>query len=207
MPYKLILLILLYLPNSAFSQSNTLLVIGDSLSAAYGIDEQQGWVALLQKKLDKIESNYQVINASISGETSAGGLSRLPQLLQKTNPTIVIITLGANDGLRGLPLKQMRDNLSQMIQLSQKHGRQVLLAGMQLPPNYGKIYNQNFFNSFSILAKEEKTAYLPFLLTGLVNQKKWFQPDGLHPVAAAQPIILENIWTHLQTLVAQNRDR
>ncbi len=202
MPYKFALLLLFFLPTLVFSQGKTLLIIGDSLSAAYGINEQQGWPHLLQQRLDEEKYNYQVINASISGETSAGGLSRLPQLLQKTNATVTIIALGANDGLRGLPLKQMRKNLRLMIQLSYDYGNQVLLAGMLLPPNYGKVYNQSFFRSFAALAEEQETAYLPFLLKGLENEKKFFQADGLHPTAAAQKKILENIWNPLQELIS-----
>jgi len=200
MPRKILILFLLLIPLCAHGQS-TLLVLGDSLSAAYGIKEQEGWVALLATRLKTTTPAYQVTNASISGETTAGGLTRLPQLLQEIDPRIVIIALGANDGLRGLSLKDMRHNLRQMIELSQQHGSRVLLVGMELPPNYGPAYSQLFHQSFEQLAEQEKVTYHPFLLAGLGEKKELFQADGLHPVAAAQPQILDNIWSKLETMI------
>lgn len=199
---SLLLMALLLLAIPAYSQS-TILVLGDSLSAAYGIDEQDGWVSLLDKRIAQERPQYRVINASISGETTAGGLSRLPQLLQQTETDILVLALGANDGLRGLSLKQMRNNLKQMIGIAHKSGSRVLLVGMQLPPNYGKVYSQLFFQSFEDIAKNHEVAHLPFLLEGIARQKGLFQADGLHPTAAAQSKIMSNVWRVLGKLFKQ----
>ena len=196
---SLVLTLLFCSPASANSQ--TLLVIGDSLSAAFGIEQQQGWVALLQSRLHQEAHDYQVINASISGETTSGGLSRLPSLLQDYQPGIVIIALGANDGLRGLSLKQMQANLNSMIAQSKHEGAAVLLVGMQLPPNYGPAYTQLFHDTFNQLSESQNVPLLPFLLQGIGSDKGMFQQDGLHPTAEAQPIILNNVWQSLSQLL------
>lgn len=169
--------------------NTTLLVWGDSLSAAYGIPVEKGWVSLLQ---DKYPDLY-VVNGSISGETTQGGLNRLPQALEKHKPNIVLIELGANDGLRGFPMKTMRKNLQEMIELAQKKGAKIILAGMKIPPNYGVKYTQLFENSYSELAEKYDVALIPFLLDKIADKFELVQPDGLHPTAAAQVIILENV--------------
>lgn len=165
------------------------------------MDLAQGWVHLLANKLKQEAFPYQVINASISGDTSHGGLSRLPASLHKHQPQIVIIELGANDGLRGLPLQELRQNLAQMIQLSTAAGAKVLLLGMRLPPNYGPIYTRAFEEIFSTLAREYDTGLLPFFLDGIANQRKLFQADNLHPSTEAQAILLNNIWQKLLPLL------
>ncbi len=183
------------------ANSPTLLVLGDSLSAAYGIEPQQGWVALLQKRLDQENHDYKVINASISGETTSGGVSRLPSLLQRYQPYIVILVLGANDGLRGLSLKQIQMNLNSMIEQSKARGTAVLLVGMQLPPNYGPAYTQQFHDTFKGVASSKNVPLIPFLLDGIGKDKSLFQQDGLHPTAKAQDKILSNIWPNLEPLL------
>lgn len=179
----------------------TILVVGDSLSAAYQMDPAQGWVSLLAGRLSENGLSYRVINASISGDTSHGGLSRLPTSLQKYHPQIVILELGANDGLRGLPLQELRHNLAQMIQLSQAAGARVLLLGMQLPPNYGPAYTRGFRDIFSSLAREYDTGLLPFFLAGVATTRSLIQADNLHPRAEAQPLLLDNVWPHLLPLI------
>ena len=187
--------------SSVSANSPNLLVLGDSLSAAFGIEQQQGWVALLQKRLDQQNHDYQVINASISGETSSGGLTRLPALLQRYQPSVVIIALGANDGLRGLSVKQMHANLNSMIEHSKQQGATVLLIGMRLPPNYGSAYTRLFHDTFTQLAASQNVALMPFLLDGIGADKSMFQQDGLHPTAKAQAMILDNVWGNLRPLL------
>jgi acyl-CoA thioesterase-1 len=178
----------------------TILVYGDSLSAAYGIPQSAGWVALLGERLKQRKSNYTVVNASISGETSAGGAARIASALASSKPAIVIVELGANDGLRGLPVGQMKKNLTAIVQVSKREGARVVLVGMQLPPNYGVPYVEDFRAAFRDLARDERVAFVPFLLEGL-DQREQFQVDALHPTAAAQPILLENVWRKIATLV------
>lgn len=196
--YQLLLTISLLLAAPTTTLAATLLVMGDSLSAAYGIPSQAGWVSLLQQQL---QPGHNVINASISGETTAGGAARLSPLLQRHQPDIVIIELGANDGLRGLPIKEMRKNLEQMIQQSQAAGAEVLLIGLRLPPNYGPAYTRSFEESYSALAKQYRARLLPFLFAGLEDSSRDFQADNLHPTAAAQPILLNNVWPQLAPLL------
>jgi len=186
---------------SSLSQAATLLVFGDSLSAGYGIPREQSWPALLAERLTKEGKPYTVVNASISGETTAGGRARLKAALKQHHPSLVIIELGANDGLRGLPLDQMRDNLTAMTRLSQSMGAKVLLVGMRLPPNYGLDYVSRFERTFPEVAKKEKIALLPFLLEPISQESSAFQQDGLHPVAAAQGRILNHVWTVLKPLL------
>ncbi len=179
----------------------SILVFGDSLSAAYGIAQSRGWVALLGERLKRERSDYIVVNASISGETTAGGVSRLGDLLKKNHPGIVVLELGANDGLRGLPVAQMKKNLSAMIEQAHKSGARVLLVGMKLPPNYGPDYTQAFESAFADAAKRHQAAYLPFFLEGVADKEEYFQPDRIHPTAEAQPIIAERVWKALQPLL------
>ncbi len=178
-----------------------ILVMGDSLSASHGIDQQQGWVSLLAARLQREGFPHHVVNASISGETSAGGLSRLGPALARHQTAIVIIELGANDGLRGLPLAQMRDNLQKMIATAKNRDAGILLIGMRLPPNYGPRYTRDFQNIYLKLAKENAIAVLPFLLEGVSEKRQWMQADNLHPNAAAQPRLLENVWPSLLPLL------
>ena len=188
---------LIALPVSA---AQTILVLGDSLSAGYGIRPQQAWPALLGERLQRERLDYSVANLSISGETTAGGRARIEAALRQHKPAVVILALGANDGLRGLPILQMRSNLEAMIDASRRTGARVLLAGMRLPPNYGP-YADQFADSFSLLARNRKTALLPFLLEPIASSSQWFQADQLHPTADAQPLILDHLWPALRPLL------
>jgi acyl-CoA thioesterase-1 len=179
----------------------SILVYGDSLSAAYGIAQARGWVALLEERLKRERPDYIVVNASISGETSAGGLARIRKALEQHRPQIVILELGANDGLRGLPVAEMRKNLGAMIERSQKAGARVLLVGMQMPPNYGPDYTSAFESAFAELAKRHKTAFVPLLLEDFAEKPELFQPDRIHPTEAAQPLMLERVWKALAPLL------
>lgn len=183
--------------------SPTLLVFGDSLSAAYGIGQQAGWVALLQERLRQKRVDYTVVNASVSGETTSGGAARITAALATYKPAIVVVALGANDGLRGLPLGQMRDNLAVIVAAAQKSGSRVLLAGMKMPPNYGPRYTQDFEQTYVALARQFKCALAPFLLEGVAGKRELFLDDNLHPTAQAQPVILENVWKGLAPMLAR----
>lgn len=186
------------------AKPSTILIMGDSLSAEYGLARGTGWVNLLQARLQERHMPGTVINASISGETTSGGRTRLEPLLRQHQPTHVVIELGANDALRGLPLKSSRDNLLAMIDASQKAGAQVVLVGMMVPPNYGKRYTQDFAAMFEQLAKERHTALVPFLLKGIADRpdaREWFQADGIHPLAKGHPIMLDQVWAALSPLL------
>lgn len=181
------------------------LVVGDSLSAEYGLPRGQGWVALLQARLRDLGSSAQVINASISGDTTAGGVQRLPSLLEQHQPRLVLIELGANDALRGLPLTQTRRNLEHMIALCQKASARVVLIGIRVPPNYGAQYTQELAQLYADLAHAEHVALVPFLLHGVADvpdARHWFQPDGLHPIAQAEPLLLDNVWKAVGPILA-----
>lgn len=180
-----------------------MLIWGDSLSAGYGIAQDRAWPVLLGKKLLAEGYRHSVNNASISGETTAGGLARLPEALARTKPTIVVIELGANDGLRGLPIKAMQSNLDAMIQLSSKAGARVLLVGIRMPPNFGPVYTQKFQQTYAELASKHKTALLPFLMEGFADKADMFQADQLHPTAEAQSLLLGNIWPALKPLLGK----
>lgn len=180
------------------AQAATILVLGDSLSAGYGLQRDQGWVDLLGKK---VAGQHQVVNASISGETSSGGRSRLAALLQRHHPQLVVVELGGNDALRGLPLDTTRDNLLAIVQQSQQAGAKVLLVGMQMPPNYGKAYNEKFVALYPSVAKQQNVPLLPLLLAPLAGKREAFQADGIHPVAAAQPMLLDAVWPYLKPLL------
>ena len=177
------------------------LVMGDSLSAAYGIEQRAGWVSLLQARLD---GKARVVNASISGETTSGAAARLPDLLGQHRPEIVVLELGGNDGLRGLPPGQMRANLAAMIEQSQAADAEVLLLGIDIPPNYGRAYRDAFTGVFTRLADEHDLPLVPFLLEGVALEDDLMQDDGIHPTAAAQPRILENVWPALVPLLEEN---
>ncbi len=185
--------------------ANTILIMGDSLSAAYGIQLELGWVNLLQNKLkleQTGEKSWHIINASVSGETTTGALARLPELLDKHKPQLCIIELGANDGLRGMPLNTMHENLNKMIAQCKQYG-QPLLIGMRLPPNYGKKYTEKFRQIFKLVSTNNEIALLPFLLEGFSKENKYFQADGFHPTAAAQEKILANVWPVLFPLLSK----
>lgn len=181
--------------------ADTVLVVGDSISAAFGLDTRQGWVSLLEKRLAEQGFEYRVVNASISGDTSAGGAARLPRLLAEHQPNLVIIELGGNDGLRGLPPAQLQQNLAAMVEASRDSGAQVVLLGMLLPPNYGARYTTAFAEVFSRLAEEQQIPLVPFFLEGVGGVPGMMQADGLHPAAQAQPVLLENLWPTLKPLL------
>lgn len=183
------------------AESKTLLVLGDSISAAYGMSLEQGWVALLEERLEKSHPQYRVVNASISGETTGGGLRRLPDLLQRYQPTIVLLELGGNDGLRGYPPANIRDNLSGMTRLAQDAGAEVLLLAMEIPPNYGARYTEAFRNSFTLVAEETGARALPFILDGIATDDSLMQEDGIHPTVEAQPLLLDRLLPSLLELL------
>lgn len=195
------LLIFVAWSSPALAENSKILIYGDSLSAAYGISPQQGWVALLQKKLQCEQYHYEVINASISGETTSSGASRIAATLKKTKPAIVILALGANDGLRGLPIKEMTANLNTIIKQSKKNRAKVVLVGMKIPPNYGSQYTKAFILSYRQLSNQHKIPLVPFMLDSVAAKPHLIQDDGLHPNAQAQRIILENIWPKLKLLL------
>lgn len=186
-------------PVPAFAR--TLLVVGDSLSAAYGIDVKSGWVAQLQQRLRRDQADYTVINASISGDTTANGRVRLPQALAQHRPSVVVIELGGNDGLRGLPLAEMKKNLAAMVRVAKAGGARVVLVGIKLPPNYGVRYTQDFERVYRELAKEQRVTLVPHLLDNVAGTDGLMQPDGIHPTAAAQARMLDNVWPTLRPLL------
>jgi acyl-CoA thioesterase-1 len=186
---------------SAYSAPKTLLVLGDSLSAEYGLSRGAGWVALMQQRLQEQHIGDDVVNASISGETTSGGRTRLPALLDKYHPAVVVIELGANDGLRGLPVAAAEANLRAMDAAAKSAGARVLLVGIRIPPNYGRDYTDKFFAMYGKLSTDLKTPLVPFMLDGVADKPQLFQADRLHPLAEAHPAILNNIWPHLQPLL------
>jgi len=187
---------------SAQAEAPVILVFGDSISAGYGLAHvEQGWVELLKTRLNAQGYGYQVVNASVSGETTAGGLARLPRALELHHPKIVVLELGGNDGLRALPIAQMRSNLTQMVDLASAAGAKVLLLGMRMPPNYGPQYTEQFSMVFSDLAGEKKLPLVPFLLTDIALSPTLLQGDDIHPNAAGQPILVENVWPTLKSLL------
>lgn len=186
---------------SALAQAATVLVLGDSLSAGYGLRAEEAWPAHLQRKLESLPGEHRVINASVSGETTAGGRSRLPHALATHSPDVLVIELGANDGLRGLPLATMQDNLLAMIDAAQAAKVAVVLVGMQLPPNYGPNYANKFREVFAGVAEARDVPFVPFLLEGFGADREMFQNDGIHPTAAAQPRIVANVWPALVPLL------
>jgi len=195
---------LLCLPLAAWA-GGTILVYGDSLSAAYGLPQDAGWAALLQARLKQQSLDYTVSNVSVSGETTSGGAARIAQALKAHRPKVIIVELGANDGLRGLPPREMRANLAQILSASRRAKARVLLVGMRMPPNYGASYTHEFAAVYTDLAREYRTALVPYLLQGMDQQRALFQADDLHPTATAQPILLENVWKSLLPLLKQAR--
>lgn len=201
MKIRFILLIMGILMSNAIKAQENILILGDSLSAGYGLKAEQNWVNILQQRLNQQYPDYKIINASISGDTTANGLNRLPAALKLSQPKIIIIELGANDGLRGLPLGYAKNNLEKIIKASQQKTSQILLLGIKIPPNYGKKYTQAFAEIFPQLAEQYELALVPFMLEGVSGNPKYIQTDGLHPNAQAQALILDNIWPYLQTLL------
>jgi len=183
------------------ADARTLLVVGDSLSAAYGIDPRQGWVALLEHRLKRGQRNYTVVNASISGDTTANGATRLPELLTRYKPAVVIVELGGNDGLRGLPLSEMRRHLTRIVSQAQEQGASILLVGVEIPPNYGPVYTEKFRSVYREVAREQNVALVPSILAGIGIDRQQMQPDGIHPKADAQGRMLDNVWRKLQPLL------
>jgi acyl-CoA thioesterase-1 len=200
MVFALLCMAVLHAPHS-LANTPKILIVGDSLSAEYGLPRGTGWVSLLDKRLSYPQSSWSLINASISGETTAGGQARLATLLKTHQPQIVIIELGANDALRGLQLQTTEKNLRQMIQASKKSGARVLLLGMRIPPNYGADYSNQFFRLFAKLAESEQIEYVPFFLEKVADKVELFQADRIHPNTGAQSILLENIWPKLQPML------
>lgn len=196
-------LLILCLPYNAQAKEHRLLVLGDSISAAYGMSLEQGWVALLAQNLADREPAPEVINASISGETTGGGLRRLPALLAQHSPSLVILELGGNDGLRGFPLSALRSNLDQLVDLSQAAGAEVILVPMEIPPNYGARYTAGFRASFVDIAKATDSTLAPFLLEGVATNPALMQADGIHPSVEAQPLLLQNILPTVQAVLAE----
>lgn len=198
--YSLVLCLMLGLiPLTAMAES--IVVLGDSISAGYGIDAGRGWVSLLQQKFNDQHRDYVISNESISGDTSAGGLARIDQALARHKPAVVILELGANDGLRGLTPQIMKSNLTEMIQRSRKAGAKVLLLGMKIPPNYGKRYIEMFYNVYPQLSAELDVPLVPFILEDIALNPELMQADGLHPNELGQPLIAEKIWPYLQVLL------
>ena len=181
-----------------------ILVLGDSLSAGHGIDADRGWVTLLQKRLTREGYSWQVVNASVSGDTSSGGLSRLPGALRRYQPSLVIIELGGNDGLRGLDLNVMEHNLARAVTRARQAGARVLLVGVRMPPNYGPAYTRRFTRTYQAVAKRLDVAWVPNLLSGVDDRPGLMQQDGIHPLAKAQPRMLDNVWAHLRPLLRGN---
>jgi acyl-CoA thioesterase-1 len=188
-------------PHDALAAGKSILVFGDSLSAGYGLAVSRGWVALLEERLKRERIDYSVANASVSGDTSAGGLARIDAALARHRPAVVIVELGANDALRGLPVAQMKTNLATIVGRSKKSGARVLLVGMKMPPNFGPDYTAAFERTFAAVAQEEKVPLVPFMLEGFADNLDYFQPDRIHPNERAQPIILKTIWPKLAPLL------
>jgi acyl-CoA thioesterase-1 len=194
-------------PVTVFAAEKSILVFGDSVSAAYGIAQSRGWAALLGERLKREQPDYIVVNASVSGDTSSGGLARIGSALEKHKPAVVILELGGNDGLRGLPVAEMKKNLGAIIERSQKAGARVVVVGMRLPPNYGPDYTRVFESSFGELAKRYQAALVPFLMDGFAQKPELFQADQIHPTAAAQPVMEERVWKALRPLLRDGNAR
>jgi acyl-CoA thioesterase-1 len=190
---------------NAAAADRTILVFGDSLSAAYGLRAEQGWVALLDNRLRAQGYGYNVVNASVSGETTSGGLQRLPRALELNKPQILVLELGANDALRGLPLATAKDNLSKMVELGQRAGAQVLLVGMRIPPNYGPKYTADFVQMYRDLSTRYRVPLVPFLLESVALDRSRMQEDGLHPNALGEPAVLDTLWPQLVPLLKKDR--
>ncbi len=189
------------IPPSAALAASSILVLGDSISAGYGLAQGEGWVALLEQRIQRDKLDYRVVNASISGETTLGGLNRITPALKEHHPAVVIVALGANDGLRGNPLEDTRRNLIAIVKACRKAGAKVVIAGMRIPPNYGRIYARRFEGLFAEVARQQNVSLVPFMLKGFAEDRKLFQADGIHPAAGAQSLILDNVYHRLRPLL------
>jgi len=185
--------------------ARTILVFGDSLSAGYGLPTGSGWASLLEQRLKRDRLDYTVVNASISGETTLGGRNRIVAALAEHQPAVVIVQLGGNDGLRGNSIEDTRRNLIAIVEASRKSGAKVLLVGMRIPPNYGKVYTRRFEALYAEVARQQNASLVPFMLQGFADKREWFQSDGIHPAVEAQPRILDNIYRRLRALLAPRR--
>jgi acyl-CoA thioesterase I len=202
---RLVFLALVLAGVPALAQQPVVLVHGDSLGAGYGLPQGHSWVDLLQKRIAEEKLEYRVVNASISGETTLGGRNRLEALLRQHRPSVVIIELGANDGLRGQPVNAMRENLTAMVRAARKAGARALLIGMQIPPNYGQEYTRKFQDAFVQVARTERVPLVPFLLDGFADKRELFQQDGIHPTEQAQPLIMRTVWPKLEPLLQNDK--
>ncbi|MEX0619431.1 MAG: arylesterase [Pseudohongiellaceae bacterium] len=201
-PAAALCLVVLLIPAAYSAEpSRVLMIYGDSLSAAYGMEEEDGWVALLAEKIREQGYPYRVVNASVSGETTSGGLARLPAMLDAYDPELFLLELGGNDGLRGLPVDNIRQNLDAMVNLASESGARVILAGIQIPPNYGPRYTGPFFEQYAEIAANDDLPLIPFLIDGIAQQPELMQSDGIHPKAEAQRKIVENVWPVLKPLL------
>jgi acyl-CoA thioesterase-1 len=196
-----LLVVLMVAAPAASAADRSILVLGDSVSAAFGIPQARGWVALLAQRLKQERLDYSVVNASISGETTAGGLARLAPALEKNRPAVVIVELGGNDGLRGMPVAQMTKNLAAIAEQSRRSGARVVIVGMRVPPNYGAKYAGDFEAAFREVARSHGAPLVPFLFEGFAEKRDLFQPDGIHPTVEAQPLMLESVWKELRPLL------
>jgi len=184
-------------------QTPTILIVGDSISAGYGIQRDAGWVSLLQRRIDELDIAYRVVNASISGDTTAAALARLPQTLARHQPHVVVLELGGNDALRGYPVDTIAANLRELVDAAQRSGAAVLLLGMEIPPNYGARYTQAFAAMYTVVAADTNAVLVPFVLDGIATDPQLMQSDGIHPTAAAQSRLLDNVWPALQSLLGK----
>ena len=200
-----ILLLLILTAVTPVHAARTILVFGDSLSAGYGLPAGSGWVSLLEQRLKRDRLDYTIVNASISGETTLGGRNRIADALAQHKPAVVIVQLGGNDGLRGNPIEETRRNLIAIVGASRKAGAKVLLVGMRIPPNYGKVYTRRFEALFAEVARQQNASLVPFMLQGFADKPEWFQSDGIHPAVEAQPRILDNIYRRLRALLTTQR--
>lgn len=193
--------VLLWFSGATFAAQKVVLVLGDSLSAGYGLPTGQGWVDLLARRLAKEAPGWRVVNASISGETTLGGLTRLPPLLERHRPDVVVVELGANDGLRGMEIAQARTNLERIVSAGKAAGAQHVVIGMRIPPNYGPRYTEQFHGMFGEVARATGSVHVPFLFEGFAQDRKMFQDDGIHPLPSAQPLMLDTVWKGLAPLL------
>jgi acyl-CoA thioesterase-1 len=200
-----ILLLLILTAVAPVHAARTILVFGDSLSAGYGLPAGSGWVSLLEQRLKRDRLDYTIVNASISGETTLGGRNRIADALAEHKPAVVIVQLGGNDGLRGNSIEETRRNLIAIVGASRKAGAKVLLVGMRIPPNYGKVYTRRFEALFAEVARQQNASLVPFMLQGFADKPEWFQSDGIHPAVEAQPRILDNIYRRLRALLTTQR--
>jgi acyl-CoA thioesterase I len=199
------LLLLVLIAVAPAHAARTILVFGDSLSAGYGLPSGSGWVSLLEQRLKRDRLDYAVVNASISGETTLGGRNRIATALAEHDPAVVIVQLGANDGLRGNSIEETRRNLIAIVEASRVSGAKVLLVGIRIPPNYGKVYTRRFEALFAEVARQQNASLVPFMLQGFADKREWFQSDGMHPAVEAQPRILDNIYRRLRALLTPQR--